>query len=109
MNKNELGGWACVGVFVALFVAVVGGSIMNGWVLSTMWGWFAVPLFHLPTLTVAYAIGISLLIGMFSRYDTNSKDGEKKDTTKLIAELLTRVFVTPLATLFFGWIVKMFI
>ena len=55
---------ACVGLLVLAVVAIVVGAVMNGYVLSVLWGWFVVPVFSVPPLSIATAIGLSLAIGM---------------------------------------------
>lgn len=100
-------GLACLGIAVAASGAIVVGSIMNGWVLSVMWGWFVVPLFELPPLTIPYAIGISMVVGMLAKNSVSTKN-EKKETSELVGEIIG-VILAPLFVLFMGWIVKLFI
>ena len=103
-------GLACFGASIVMIISIVGSAILNGWVLSTMWQWFIVPLFHAPVLTIPYAIGISLMIGMFSKSSSTSSDnkGEGTDWSKVISALLA-IFLSPLFVLFMGWIVRMFL
>lgn len=51
-------GLAIVGVVALLILS----SVLNGWVLSILWGWFLVPTLKLPPLTVVQAIGIAMVI-----------------------------------------------
>lgn len=44
-------------------------AIWGGYVLTCLWGWFVVPTFALPPLTLAQAIGVSLIVG----YLTNAE------------------------------------
>lgn len=99
---------ACVGLFVLVVASVVGGSIMNGWALSVLWGWFVVPLFNMPPLSIATAIGFSLVVAMLTHQEQKS-DGKKSSTTEVVAGVVSRVVLTPLLTVFVGWIVKSFI
>jgi hypothetical protein len=101
-------GLACVGLLVLTVVAVVLGAVMNGYVLSVLWGWFVVPLFSAPPLSVATAIGLSLAVGMLVSHESSSSSG-KKDTSDAIAAVVSRVILAPLFTLFVGWIVKSFV
>ena len=74
-----------------------------------MWNWFVVPVFHIAQLSIPYAIGFSLVVGMFSKSSTNNETKEKKTTALIIGQALAVVFLTPLLTLFFGWIVTLFL
>lgn len=40
--------------------------LLRGWVLSTLWRWLIVPVFGLRPLTVLQAIGVSIVVGMFT-------------------------------------------
>ena len=98
---------ACFGLFVAAIALIVVGSIMNGWVLSIMWGWFVVPLFGVPVLKVAPAIGVALVAKMLT-HQSSSKSNEKKDTSETVGELIA-AFLSPMVTLLIGWIVLQFV
>lgn len=101
-------GLACFGLLALVVVSVVVSALMNGWVLSVLWGWFVVPLFNVQPLSVATAIGLSLAIGMLVSRESSSSD-EKKDLSDAIAGVVVRVVFASLFTLFFGWIVKLFV
>lgn len=108
-----------VGVFVGVFVAFEAfGAILDGWVLSILWGWFMVPVFHLPPITIVPAIGIVLTIGFLTQKTPRPVPEEKAprpDIEKMEREFwgkLTRNVVvpwlSPFITLFFGWVVHLF-
>jgi len=44
---------------------VVAGGLFNGWVSSTLWGWFAVEQFGLPAVSVTQAWGLALIVTFF--------------------------------------------
>ena len=100
-------GLACIGAGVALLAVIVVSSIMNGLVLSILWSWFVTPVFDLPVLTIVQAIGIGLVVTMLTYHKSESKEG--KDTTELIAEIVSAAVFQPLFYLFFGWVVRMFL
>lgn len=79
-------------------------SILNGWAFSILWGWFVVPLFSLPVLSVPAAIGLAMCVSFVAHHQTFQKDAET-DTTKAI----TYSIVKPFAALLVGYIVKQFI
>ncbi len=95
MKRNsDLDGVGCFGLIVFTLLAVVVGTIANGWALSTLWGWFIVPLFGLPALTIPYALGISTIAGfLLSANNTSKSDNKSKDRelSTLFAELIALV------------------
>ena len=108
MKKDDTTVLGCLGL-IALFVIVIPASvIMNGWVLSIMWRWFIVPFFHLPELTIAYAVGISMVISLFKDKSSVSQNNEKSLSEKIISAFVY-AFILPLLSLGFGWIVLQFI
>lgn len=86
-------------VIVPLVLAAT--SIWRGFVLSILWGWFLVPL-GMPPLTVAYAIGVSLIVGFLTV--RHSKEDEQPEYGKA----MLRVTLVPAFALAFGWIVSRF-
>lgn len=96
-TKRTLAG--CLATFIALPFA----SVFNGYVLSVLWRWFIVPVFHLPVLSIVQAIGISMVVTMFT-YQA-PEDVKGREWTDLIA----RMFAKPALGLFFGWIVRMWL
>ncbi len=52
--------------FIFTFVFSFLSSLVHGWALAKLWGWFVVKTFPtLPVLTVLQAIGISLVVSVF--------------------------------------------
>ena len=90
---------ALVGMPVLLTLA----SMLNGWVLTVLWGWFMVPTFHLPELRVAPAIGLAYVVGFLT--DATPSEHEKSSSCSYI---LMSMVVRPVIALFFGWIVSRF-
>lgn len=106
MKENS--GFACFGLLIFALGSVVVASIMNGWVLSILWGWFIVPLFGLPLLSIPESIGFALVIGILSKNQTTSSSKDK-DTSTLVAEIIGYGIFSPLFFLFMGWIIKLFL
>lgn len=77
--------------------------IFTAFVITRLWGWFIVPFFELPELTVLYALGISmtarLILPSFS--DKKSEEYEMEDYLKWV--------LTPAMGLLLGWIVHLLI
>lgn len=89
---------------VYLLVACTIAPILNGLAISTLWGWFVVPVFYLPALNIPFAIGLGLLIS----YMTNTANFYK-DMEPEIGKYFSYLFIKPAAAIIFGFIVKQFI
>lgn len=87
--------------FIALMVL---GAILGGWALSVTWGWFMVPVFGLPELSIVPAMGIALVIG----YLTKSSGSSNKEGGEAIIEGIVHTFVGPLLVVGIGWIILQF-
>jgi Na+(H+)/acetate symporter ActP len=108
MNKKDMSIAGCFGIIFTLLVVIICSPIMNGWVLSVLWGWFIVPIFNAPQLSIPYAIGISFIIHMLTNKQSDTTNNKDKDVTTIIIEALVSTFITPLLVLLFGWIVTLF-
>lgn len=74
--------------------------IEQGWAISTLWGWFIVPL-GVPAIGIASAIGIAITFSVL-RYSHNKTDeGDKW-------ERMARLVLTPVIAVCLGWIAKQF-
>lgn len=94
---------------LTICVPIAATTIINGWVLSILWGWFMVPILSLPQLSVPAAMGIALVVGNLThQYNPRNKHDEDndEDTVRLFFALI--VF-RPLFVLSLGWIVKAFL
>jgi hypothetical protein len=81
------------------------GFLVNGYVLSALWGWFMVPALHLPPLSVPYAIGVCLVAGFL----TNHRNGKEAERDVPWWQPMLMVVLKPGLALLFGWTVKAFI
>ena len=68
---------AIVGVGL-LVIALAPALLVYGYVLSHLWVWFIVPQFGLPALSLASAVGVSLVTGYMSSGQRNGREIEKK-------------------------------
>ena len=92
--------WAyLIGLAVALPMGVA-GAVYTGWVLSIMWGWFIAPL-GLPSITIPWAIGIMLSVGIFHKYEA------AEDPPPPVHLSIFRL-LKPAVLLGAGWVVKTF-
>lgn len=74
--------------------------VWSAYVLTILWGWFAVTAFGLPVLSIAQAAGLSLLV----TYYRNSRVEDKT-----FDETIGAWVITPLMYLGLGWVIKLFI
>lgn len=73
--------------------------VWNGYVLSIIWGWFAVPIFNAPPLSIPSAIGISIIAGYLTKqYISASNDS--------FGKIALFSVIKPALALFTGWIVQ---
>lgn len=82
--------------FIVCGVAVL--SIWRGFVATKLWLWFVVPHFGLAPMPIHIAIGLSLLVGLYSASRNNDKDEESYRS-------LAYSLLFPAMSLLFGWIV----
>jgi uncharacterized membrane protein len=86
-------------VIVVGIIAIM--SVIHGWVLTCLWEWFVIPIFHLDPLSIKMAIGLSLVVGLFrGNVSTSDKDDNTSPTVKMGIHL-----AAPFLTLLIGWLV----
>lgn len=86
---------------IVLFAIIMFPALMlDAWVLTVLWEWFAVPV-GLPQITYATAMGLILLMSFLTHQYIPK---EKNDWQPLVF-----LYVNPFVFLFFGWLVKLFI
>lgn len=105
MNKNDQFFSSCISTISIVVVGLIIATAMRGWALSLLWGWFIVPLFDAPQLTIVQAIGLSMVIS-FNHFDQTQK---KEKTESFLEDFSRTVFVGSLHTLFvvlLGWIIS---
>ncbi len=79
--KDMSAGEACsmlFGGFVAFLLSIVWVGFFAGLLLSTLWGWFIVPVFGLPTISIIQAWGIAQVFRCLQGLklsEEKSKDG----------------------------------
>lgn len=86
--------------------------IWSGFVASILWAWFVVPFFHVPLLSIPLAIGLDLVVRLFTYQAPDRKKGEKgeKDiSASEWAHVYGWSFIYPAWALLFGYVVHLFI
>ena len=77
---------------VALFISL-GNGVFSAFVMTRLWTWFVVSKFGLPTLTIAQAYGLLLVIGFtfshlhmsVNKIKADTNEDESKGTAALIS------------------------
>jgi membrane protein CcdC involved in cytochrome C biogenesis len=98
---------SCVGVLVLIVLALTINVLLDGFALATLWGWFVVPVFHVPSLSVIQAIGFGLVMTVLTKQFNESKS-EKQSSTEAITRIFTYAVGIPLFYLCFGWVIHLF-
>lgn len=98
---------AAFGLICLIPLLVVGGTIWCGYVGSKLWIWFVVPQFGLAPLSINTAIGLSVLIGLYSSQRAEPKDKERTGYAAL-GYCVARIALIPALALLMGWIALKF-
>lgn len=93
-----------LGLLFSVVGIVVVAAILQGLVLSALWGWFVVPTFGLAPLSIPAAIGLGLILA-FTTHQRNLAKEDKKDSAGTV---IVNIVLHPLIVLAFGWIVSLF-
>lgn len=73
--------------------------LLNGWALSTLWGWFVVPLGP-PPVGVFHACGLSVM-AFYAQVHLVARMRDPMDSASV--QVVAAAVVTPLAALGVGW------
>lgn len=102
----------CLVVVLTIFLLPV-SYLLNGWVLSILWGWFVVPYFEwAPILTVGQAIGVAMVVGFLTYHMGTKGCRDDRDQAEKTIDVLSSIIgwiLHPLITLGVGWIVHQFV
>jgi len=79
--------------------------VWQGFVLSLLWKWLIVPVFQTPTLGLAGAIGITLIVNHL----TKSVDTDEEFNISDLSDKILTTITMPLIALGMGWLVQFFI
>jgi hypothetical protein len=97
---------------VFLYVPAI---IYKAYAICVLWELFVVPFFNLPSLTIAYCIGISMTMSYLTGVSSiqskmsNLLDNKEKETDEKCIEVIVIWIVEPTAMLGISWIVKQFV
>lgn len=83
-------------------------ALVIGFTLATLWGWFIVPTFELPALSLAAAIGFAMVVGFLTYHFDSAKHAEQPQLVEEMIKLLFFSIFRALPTLLIGYIVHLF-
>jgi len=92
---------ALAGILALVAVAV----IVNGYVLSVLWGWFIVTTFEARPLGVANAIGLACVVGYLTHQYRPKTTADKNDFEAFV-DSLVHIVTRPAVALLAGWVVS---
>ena len=84
------------------FAAIVAIIVWRGYVTSVLWGWFAVPVFNVPEISIPVAVGIAGTVAMLTH------EGAKTEADGFW-ESVAIGFFGPLVLLGICWIAKLWV
>ena len=67
--------------------------MLQGYVLSTLWGWFLVKPLGLPALEVVPAIGLTLIVSLLVARFREPKKGQAGGLSKKFSDTVIRVYL----------------
>ena len=66
-----------IGKLVSSIAIIAIATVVRGWAISVLWGWFIIPIFNSPVLSVGEGIGLSLMVSVFSVGNTAKREDSK--------------------------------
>lgn len=105
LQHNQPGGDEMAKAIAKVSVSAI-GVLFGGFALSTLWGWFVVPVFEAPALGLVPGMGIWVLMNFmtFRYYGYNRGRSFREE----ILELVLLALLVPAFFLLLGWIVSWF-
>jgi hypothetical protein len=95
--------------YITTFIVIAALSTMwNGYALSILWGWFIVPTFEAPVLSVGYAIGIAMVVSYLTNHNDPFKN-QDEEWKERFSKAIAYGLIKPAIALLFGWVVTLFI
>lgn len=89
-------------IILGAIATMVLSMIYTGFVFTKLWVWFVIPVFGLPVLTIAQAIGLTIVTRMATIIQI------VKDEKEWYEDLILLILY-PTFALLLGWIVQFFL
>lgn len=97
----------CIMVFLAIAM-IIYATLVGGYVLSILWGWFITPVFDIVAPGVLACSGIIMFVNYLTGRDTKALASSQSETKDNGGTRLVLLFLAPWITLFFGWVLHSF-
>jgi len=81
-------------------------GLFNALVISVLWRWFVIPVFHLPIITLLQAWGLSIFLNFIS-FRTDPKTDDDSITSMMSGHFF-KLLTTGLVCLGVGWLLLHF-
>ena len=95
-----------------MLVASIALTIVRGLAITLLWLWFIVPQFGVPELSIPVAVGMSILIGMFTSKPPSAEEwvqSQDKELKHAVQTLnMSWWFVYIAVAVVMGFIVQLF-
>lgn len=104
MNKQKETTLAVVLLIAGFIIALTGATILSGFTLATLWGWFVAGYFGVKALSIPAAIGISGLVRMMTFTMPKKDENNEPDWGMMVVYW----YLIPICFLGCGWITQMF-
>ena len=105
---SKIGASPNVLVIVLGVVAIIlAGGLLRAFVFEKLWAWFVVPQFSVPPISLITALGLSMLVSLFTDMTSAAKSAENKELPELFG-MLGGFTMAYLFTLLFGWVLHVY-
>lgn len=94
-----------LGIILLVLTSIFYLSVIGGIVTASLWNWFIVKQFSLPSMSIPMGIGINIFINKFIPQPLNPEELDKK---KALGKILG-ILITPWFILLMGWIVSLYL
>jgi hypothetical protein len=100
--------WKFLGITLLGIIIMIPAFLLDGFVALRLYQWFVESTFRAaPRISLAEALGLSMLLGYLTRVFVYSPSGEKTWKQKL--EPITFVYLSPFLTLLTGYLIHLFV
>jgi len=103
-NDAPTGATAAAGCLWMIFGLLIVAPVLNGFVTVRLWAWFVVAWAHAPALTLAQAIGLHVVAGMFTPSSISTAKNDKTFRENMTT-FTTYLFLRPAMALGMGAVV----
>lgn len=81
--------------------AIVFSTVLNGFVLTVLWGWFVIRVFGVRAISIPEALGLA----MVASFLTHQYHEDKRS----LGEILAYAFISGVLSLALGWVIQLFL